>query len=187
MQDLQESFKQKKRISCYCSKKKDKEKVKDNETTQKLTKCAICKSIEDTSKICNKLCTLEEFTPSLLTFYAQKTKLNEAYEAAVKVFNIVLSDKAKATCSIRNPWNIKTHVKIFNSVTDKEVVIALDIQEIEDIGVVSFKYRRYQGDSVSFLRIMEAVENYLLTWSAQLFFDAFDDIRKIVEENKVDE
>jgi len=185
MQDLQMSYKQKKTISCYCSKKKD--KVKDNENNQKLIKCAMCKSIEDVGKVRIQVSTMKEFTPSLLTFYAQKTKLKEAYEAAVKVFNIVLSDKAQTTCSVKNPWNIKTHVKIHDGVSEKEVVIALDVQEIEGTGVVSFRYKRFQGDSVSFFRIMEAAESYLLTWSSQLFFDSLDDIRKIVDENKVDE
>jgi len=184
MQDLQMSFKQK---SSSCNLSSEKEKVKDNEKSQKQIECVMFKSFEDVSKMRFKLSTVEEFVPSLLTFYAQKTKLNEAYEAAVTVFSIVLSGKAKTTCSLKNPWIIKTHVKSFDGVSDKEVVIALYVQEIEGTGVVSFKYKRFQGDSVSFFRIMEAAENCLLTWSSQLFFDSLDDVPKIVEENKADE
>jgi len=185
MKELQKSVKWKKRKTCNCTDKN--EEVKEKEISSEVRKFATCSSIKDLSKIRITLSSVEAFTPSLLTYYAQKTKLNEAYEAAVNVFSIVLSDKSQTTFSEENPWNIRTQVMISDGVSEKEVVIALYIREIEGKGFVGFRYKRIQGDSVSFLRIMEAVENCLLTCSGQLFLDSLDDVSKVVVENKVDE
>jgi len=91
---------------------------------------------------------VENFVPNLLTFFARKFQLHEAYDAAVNVFNLALEDKSHTVNSPGNPWDVTTFIKVSNGVSEQEFAVSLSIREIKDIGIVAFKYNRFVGDSL---------------------------------------
>jgi len=69
---------------------------------------------------CNvlKLPVVENFVPTLLTFFAQKRSLHEAYDAAVNVFGKALMGNSHTNSNSGNPWNVTTLVKVSNGESD---------------------------------------------------------------------
>jgi len=132
----------------------------------------------------------KNFIPTLLTFFAQKKYLNEAYDFAVNVFELAFKGKSQTRFSSRNPWHIKTLVKISNGESEQVFTVALFIHEIEGSDIVAFKFKRLQGDPIAFGRIWNSVEECLMKYSGSLFFDNVDTCFKtrpeIKEEEKVD-
>jgi len=122
-------------------------------------------------------------TSSLLIFYVSKSNLYPAYHAAVNIFNLALKGNKETSVKFENTWNLTTLLKVLNG----EVVVALYIREIEKTGVVGFKFKRIQGDSVLFARIMNEAENCLLTHYGNYFFDSLSEIIAVMEENKCSE
>jgi len=177
MLDLEMSVKmRKKRIICNnCAKRG---KVLDN------FRCPCCNGLKDVNSLQVELPVVENFVPSLLTFFAQKTQLEKAYLAAANVFNIALQGNSETVCFPENPWNITTFVKVSDGARVHEVAVALYIREIKGTGVVAFKFKRYQGETVSFARIWDAAENCLMTYSEKIFFDSVEDVCKNAEDNK---
>jgi len=132
----------------------------------------------------------KNFIPTLLTFYSQKKYLREAYNFAVNVFELAFKGKSQTRLSSRNPWHIKTLVKISNGESEQVFTVALFIHEIEGSDIVAFKFKRLQGDPIAFGRIWNSVEECLMKYSGSLFFDNVDTCFKtrpeIKEEEKVD-
>jgi len=129
----------------------------------------------------------EDYSQSLLTFFAPKSVLNEAYVAAVNVFWVAFRGKSHTVISPINPWNVETHVKVFNGVSEQEFSVALYVREINGTSIVAFTYKRLQGDAIAFARIWDTVEQYLMKNSGNIFLDHIDNSAKSPEENKQDE
>jgi len=178
MQALETSLKHhKKRIICYCS-------VNENATLFSRARCSCCNGVKDMSSSKYALPVVENFTPNLLTFFAWKFRLNEAYDAAFNVFNIALEGKSSTATSHGSPWDVRTHIKVLDGIFVQEFTVALYVREIKGTGVVAFKYQRLQGDSIAFGRIWDAAENCLMTYPAMIFFDSLEESLIISEENK---
>lgn len=124
------------------------------------------------------------FVPNLMTFFAQKSQLNEAYNAAVNIFNIALKGKSRTTCSPENPWSVITHVKLSDGDFEQLFEIALNVIEIKGSGVVAFKFRRLKGDPIGFSRIWNAVFECLIKYVGTTFLYDFDKSPMNVDEKK---
>jgi len=126
---------------------------------------------------------VENFVPNLLTFFAWKFQLHEAYDAAANVFNVVFEGKSHTVNSPSNPWDVRTFIKVSNGVSEEEFAVSLSIREIKETGIVAFKYNRFVGDSISFSRIWDAAEECLMSYSQNLFFDTLDEQIMMEEED----
>jgi len=151
---------------------------KQMETSIKYRKKRIisnCLSMENLKEFsfCNgmKLPVVENFVPTLLTFFAQKGSLHEAYDAAVNAFRTALKDNCHTNSNSGNPWNVTTRVKVSNGEFEEEFTVTLYIREIKGSGIVAFMFKRIQGDPMAFGRIWDEVEGCLLKLSGRLFFD----------------
>lgn len=170
-----------------------KKKVRQNsQTKKKVRKVSLdLEEIEssntlDVSRFVVKLPRIKNFVPSLLTFFAHASQLNEAYNAAVKVFNDAFAGKSRTILNPQNPWEVETLVKVSDGVYDQEFSVMFYVCEIEGTDMVSFKFRRCMGDSIAFARIWDAAEDFLLTHYPNIFFDALDENSKSSEEIKID-
>jgi len=140
----------------------------------------------DVSKFVVKLPSIKKFVPSLLTFFAHTSQLNEAYNAAVNIFNDAFAGKSRTILNAENPWEVETLVKVSDGVYDQEFSVMFYVCEIDGTDMVSFKFRRCMGDSIAFGRIWDAAEDYLLTHYQNIFFDSLDGNSKSIEEIKID-
>jgi len=195
MQDLETSVKErKKRIICRCWMKHHAQTWSKtrcpccngiNEvSTFEVYRCPCCSGIKDVSSSERKVPVVKIFHPNLLTFYAWKFQLNEAYDAAVNVFDVALEGKSWTNTSPGNPWDVTTVIKASDGVSDQEFTVALFVREIKGTGVIAFKFKRSQGDSIAFGRIWNAAENCLMSYRENLFFDSLDESVETIEENK---
>jgi len=127
---------------------------------------------------------VEQFPPSLLTFFSPKSFLNEAYMATVNIFRIAFKGKSQTTISKRGPWNVATQVKVSDGVSEQEFLIGLYVRQIKGSNVIAFQFKRLQGDSLAFSRIWDAVEQCLMSQSGNIFLNPmdkhipFDDIKE---------
>jgi len=177
MQDLEKSVKQRKRILWNLTKWQ-------NAQVCRKTSCPCCNSSWDVSSSKRTLPVVENFVPNLLTFFAWKFQLHEAYDAAVNVFNVALEGKSHTVNSPGNPWDVTTFIKVSNGVFQQEFAVSLSIREIKETGIVAFKYNRFLGDSISFYRIWDAAEECLMSYSQNVFFDSLDEQIMMEEDNK---
>jgi len=193
MQDLEKSVKQrKKRIICSCPTKQNAQvfkmtnssTIKQNAPVFGMTRCPCCNGIWDVSSSKCGLPVVEDFAPNLLTFFAWKFQLNEAYDAAVNIFNVALEGKSQTVTSPGNPWDVTTFIKASDGVSEQDFAVSLFIREIKGTEIISFKYNRFEGDSIAFARIWDAAEDCLMTYSQHIFFDSLDENIKIMEDNK---
>jgi len=128
----------------------------------------------------------KKFVPSLLTFFAHTSQLNEAYNAAVNIFNDAFAGKSRTILNAENPWEVETLVKVSDGVYDQEFSVMFYVCEIDGTDMVSFKFRRCMGDSIAFARIWDAAEDFLLTHYQNIFLDALNENSKSSEEIKID-
>jgi len=178
MHDLEKSVKHRKRIIvCKCA-------IEQNTQVFGKSRCPCCNGIRDLSRSKRTIPVVEHFVPNLLTFFAYKFHLNEAYDAAVNVFNVALEGKSQTANTSGNPWDLTTFIKVSDGVSEQEFTVALFIREIKGTGIVAFKFKRFKGDSISFARIWDAAENCLMTYSEHIFFDSLDESIKTEEEIK---
>jgi len=126
----------------------------------------------------------DDFVTTLMTFFAKKSLLNEAWHAAVNVFHLALGGKSKTTFSSENPWNVRTAVKVSDGEFDQVFEISLHICEIKKSGIVAFRFKRLQGDYFAFARIWDAAEQSLTKSLGTIFLDDVDKIFEQVKENK---
>jgi len=77
--------------------------------------------------MCNglKLPVVENFVPTMLTFFAQKSMLQEAYDAAVNVFRMALKGNSHTNSNSGNPWNIRTLVKVSDGESEQQFTVTL--------------------------------------------------------------
>jgi len=68
---------------------------------------------------------VENLVPTLLTFFAKKRYLHEAYEAAVNVFREALKGNSQTISSKETPWNVRTLVKVSNGESEQKFVVVL--------------------------------------------------------------
>jgi len=178
MGDLEKSVKErKKRVICTnCANGQGK--------VLKKFRCPCCDGLKDIEKFTVKLPVIDDFVPSLLTYFAKKNELKEAYDAAVNVFNIACKANALTICSPETPWNLTTFIKVSNGVCEQEIAVALYIREIKSTGVIAFKFSRYKGDALSFARIWDTAEQCLMTSSEKIFFDSLEAACDKVQESK---
>jgi len=146
-----------------------------------------CSPSWDVSIFKVKLPKTKNFVPSLLTFFAHTSQLNEAYNAAVNVFNEAFDEKSQTVFDEKNPWEVKTLVEVSDGVYNIGFSVMLYVCEIEGTDMVAFKFRRCLGDSIAFARIWDAAEEYLLTHYQDIFLDALDEDSKPTEEIKFDD
>jgi len=157
MEKLENSVKQrKKRKICKCPTMKNTKELQ-------VSKCRICNGFE--------LPVVENFVPTLLTYFTWKWELHKAYNAAVNVFRVAFKGKSQTSFRSENPWNMKTLVKVSNGESEQQFGVALYIREIEGSGIVAFKFKRLHGDSIAFGRIWHSAEECLMKYSGGLFFD----------------
>jgi len=131
--------------------------------------------------------TSENFAQSLLTFFAPKSLLNEAYVAAVNVFWVAFKGKSQTVISEINPWNVETHLKVSNGVFEQDFSVGLYIREVKGTNIIAFQFRRLKGDSIAFARIWDTIEQCLMRNSGNIFLDHMDNYAKPIEENKQDD
>jgi len=180
MRELERSVKQRKRIICSIC-------ANDNGKVQMMSRCPCCNRTRNVSNFKFKLPVVENFS-SLMTFFAWKTQLSEAYDAAVNVFDVALKGCAHTNYNPSNPWDVTTYVKAWDGVSEQEFAIALYVREIKGTGKVGFKFKRCKGDSMAFARIWDAAEKCLITYSKNIFFDDLNDpVQLMGEEIKVEE
>jgi len=113
-------------------KKKHKEvrRLRRNDTTKQMEnsvkqrkKRIICKCLTMENSI--ELPVVENLVPTLLTFFAQKWSLHEAYNAAVNVFRAALKGNSQTSSHPGNPWNVRTLVKVSNGESEQQFAVAL--------------------------------------------------------------
>jgi len=80
-------------------------------------KCAVCNGLE--------VPVVENLVPTLLTFFAQKLLLHEAYDAAVNVFRAAFKGNSQTSSTPGNPWDIRTLVKVSNGESEQQFVVVL--------------------------------------------------------------
>jgi len=133
-----------------------------------------------------KIPSVKTFVPSLLTFFAWKAQLAEAYDAALNVFNIAFKGKSRTTINSQKPWEVKTTIKVSDGVSEQQFIVVLSVCEIEGTEKVAFKFQRCLGDSLDFARIWNAAEEYLMNYTEGIFFDSLDEKSIPLEESKKD-
>jgi len=172
MQDMENSVKQrKKREICQCLTKKNSGEFQNS-------RCRICNGFE--------LPVSENFVPTLLTFFAPKKYLHQAYNVAANIFSLAFKGKSQTNFSSGNPWNVRTIVKVHNGESEQKFTVALYIRLIGRSEVVAFQFKRLQGDSIGFGRIWNAVEEHLLKYSGSIICDDMAKCFKIGAEIKED-
>jgi len=185
---------------CMMRKTNDKDKMQDFDKSVKLRKkrTIVKESVEELHKplslghngvmhVSQFQCDLpfvDNFIPTLMTFFAKKSLLNEAYDAAVNVFRLALRGKSKTTFNSENPWNVRTLVKVSDGKSEQVFEIALHIREIKKTGIVAFRFKRLQGDYFGFARIWDAAEQSLIKLVGTIFLDDVDKVFNQVQENK---
>jgi len=127
---------------------------------------------------------VDNFVPNLMTFFAQKSQLNEAYNAAVNIFNVAMRGKSRTTFSPENPWSVITLVKVSDGEFEQLFEIVLNVMEIKGSGVVAFRFKRLKGDPIAFSRIWNAVFECLIKYVGTTFLYDFDNSPMTVQEKK---
>jgi len=150
------------------------------------SKYPVSNRVKDVPSFMVELPSVKTFVPTFLTFFAWKSQLTEAYYAALNVFNIAFKGKSRTTFNSRNPWEVKTIVKVSDGVSVQEFSVLLYVCEIEGSEIVAFKFKRCLGDSIAFARIWKAAEECLMYYSDHIFFDALDEKSIPQEESKQD-
>jgi len=176
--------KDKKRVedtSVKVKKKRVTNKIKKNDDAKVYPFANVAKVLSLTQVV---LPVSEAYSQPLLTFFAPKSLINEAYVAAVNVFWVAFEGKSQTVISPINPWNVETRVRVLNGASEQEFSVCLYVREIKGTNIIAFTYKRLQGDAIGFARIWDTVEQYLKKNSGNIFLDNIDNPAKPLEENK---
>jgi len=107
---------------------------KQMETSIKYKKRIISKDLfmeKDIQGCCCSFCNglnlpvVENFVPTMLTFFAQKSSLHEAYDAAVNVFRTAFKGNSRTKTNSENPWDVKTLVRVSDGESEEQFTVSL--------------------------------------------------------------
>jgi len=68
---------------------------------------------------------VENFVQTMLTFFAQKSSLHEAYDAAVNVFRTAFKGYSHTRTNSGNPWDVTTIVRVSDGESEDQFRVSL--------------------------------------------------------------